>query len=78
MIAGYPSTDQLKLLEDLIPGESEHNANHLKIQTLLYSDLGARLPLHISLSRPVVLRTEQRSSFTDLLEKEIQESHIPP
>jgi hypothetical protein len=46
--------------------------------SLLHSDLGAQLPLHISLSRPVVLRTEQRASFTERLETVIKTAHIPP
>ncbi|KAJ5818189.1 hypothetical protein N7474_003780 [Penicillium riverlandense] len=59
---------ELPLLADLI--DSHHS--------LLHSDLGAQLPLHISLSRPVVLRTEQRASFTERLERVIKTAHIPP
>ncbi|KAJ5762971.1 hypothetical protein N7533_001652 [Penicillium manginii] len=46
------------------------------VHSLLHSDLGAQLPLHISLSRPVVLRTEQRASFTEALSKGVRSSGI--
>ncbi|KAJ5765290.1 hypothetical protein N7520_004849 [Penicillium odoratum] len=71
----YPSKEELLLLDDLIPNAS---SSHPKIQSLLHSDLGAQLPLHISLSRPVVLRTEQRRSFEESLQKKIEESQISP
>ncbi|KAJ5641824.1 hypothetical protein N7490_005824 [Penicillium lividum] len=71
----YPSKEELFLLDDLIPNAS---SSHPKIQSLLHSDLGAQLPLHISLSRPVVLRTEQRNSFEESLQKKIVESQISP
>ncbi|KAJ5953590.1 hypothetical protein N7454_000486 [Penicillium verhagenii] len=71
----YPSKEDLALLESLIPSTSSSQS---EIQSLLHSDLGAQLPLHISLSRPVVLRTEQRSSFEKLLQNAIEESQISP
>jgi hypothetical protein len=46
------------------------------VHSLLHSDLGAQLPLHISLSRPVVLRTEQRASFTEALSEGVRSSGI--
>ncbi|CAG7959182.1 unnamed protein product [Penicillium salamii] len=75
----YPTKEELSLLASLIaqsgntPTESSYD-----VHSLLHSDLGAQLPLHISLSRPVVLRTEQRASFTEKLQTSIKESHIPP
>ncbi|KAJ5642902.1 uncharacterized protein N7484_005409 [Penicillium longicatenatum] len=71
----YPSKEELVLLGNLIPQSSTSQPG---VQSLLHSDLGAQLPLHISLSRPVVLRTEQRSSFEISLKKEIEESQIAP
>ena len=50
----------------------------MTMHSLLRSDLGAQLPLHISLSRPVVLRTEQRQSFMETYQTAIQTSHVPP
>jgi hypothetical protein len=85
---GYPAKDELALLADLIdraqrlPTLSDDSdtatASTPRLHSLLHSDLGAQLPLHISLSAPVVLRTEQRASFTDALTRSIRESHIPP
>lgn len=49
-----------------------------RIHSLLYSDLGAPLPLHISLSRPVVLRTEQRVPFMEALQTDLQNAHVHP
>ncbi|KAJ5117284.1 Endoplasmic reticulum oxidoreductin-1 [Penicillium atrosanguineum] len=73
----YPAKNELALLADLI-AQAQGHSNGQSIHSLLHSDLGAQLPLHISLSRPVVLRTEQRSSFTELLQKSIRGSHIAP
>lgn len=79
-LAGCPSKDELALLEPVVMQEShrEPKEDAPSMQSLLHSDLGARLPLHISLSRPVVLRTEQRSGFTELLQRSIETSHISP
>ncbi|KAJ5538990.1 hypothetical protein N7513_007322 [Penicillium frequentans] len=71
----YPSKEELTLLGNLLPQPSP---SKLGIQSLVHSDLGAQLPLHISLSRPVVLRTEQRSSFERSLQTEIESSRIAP
>lgn len=75
---GYPSKNDLVVLSDIIAQADKFHGNEAEIHSLLHSDLGAQLPLHISLSRPVVLRTEQRVSFTEIFEKEIRNSHIRP
>lgn len=49
-----------------------------QVHSLLKSDLGAELPLHISLSRPIVLRAEQRQPFTDSLINAVSKSSICP
>ena len=66
-LAGHPSRDELTILQELLPSG---------IHSLLYSDLGAPLPLHISLSRPVVLRTEQRSLFVETFEMTLRAAHL--
>lgn len=48
------------------------------VHSLLHSDLGAQLPRHISLSRPVILRTEQRASFTEAFSEGVRSSGISP
>lgn len=42
------------------------------------SDLGAQLPLHVSLSRPIVLVTEQRQAFAEAFESSIFRSGTRP
>ncbi|EDN06193.1 conserved hypothetical protein [Histoplasma mississippiense (nom. inval.)] len=48
------------------------------IHGLLHTDLGAQVQLHISLSRPVMLLTEDRQPFRDLLTDALRESDIRP
>ncbi|KAJ5875147.1 uncharacterized protein N7473_012494 [Penicillium subrubescens] len=87
----YPAKNELALLAELIAraqcpvdlsddidSDVAGSASTPRLHSLLHSDLGAQLPLHISLSAPVVLRTEQRASFTEALTKGIRDSHIPP
>lgn len=47
-------------------------------QSLLHSDLGAQLPLHVSLSRPVALLTDQRGDFLDALRGTVTRAKIRP
>ena len=75
---GYPAREDLKGLQKLISRPPGSQSGNFEIHSLLHSDLGAQLPLHISLSRPVVLRTEQRTAFSEALQKEIEESRIHP
>lgn len=59
---------------------SAKNALPLKfpLHSLLTSDLGAELPLHISLSRTLMLGTEQRQPYTKNLEQAIGVSGVKP
>lgn len=77
--AGFPSKSELGVLETLIQkSESKLGDKPRVIHSLLRSDLGAQLPLHISLSRPVVLRTEQRQSFIDAYQTAVRDSIVSP
>lgn len=77
--AGCPSKDDLVILNEIVSlAGTREESDDMSMHSLLYSDLGAQSPLHISLSRPVVLRTEQRQSFTEALETGIRDSNIRP
>lgn len=65
---GYPSLEQVKVLQTIIDTANTKD----EIRSLLRSELGAQLPLHISLSAPLVLRTEQKSGFSDALREAIK------
>ena len=49
-----------------------------QLRSLVRSDLGTELPLHISLSRPIVLLTHQRQPFNDALSTAIWKSDVRP
>lgn len=49
-----------------------------RLSSFLTSDLGAPLPLHVSLSRPFVLRTEEKDDFLDELVASLQGCNLPP
>lgn len=75
----YPSKTELSILNDILSQVKDQLGDkERKIHSLLYSDLGAQLPLHISLSRPVVLVTEQRQQFSELLDDAVQDSDVHP
>lgn len=65
------------LQTDLQPLLSAASGNH-ELTTFLTSDLGAPLPLHISLSRPFVLRTEQKEMFREALARHIASTAVAP
>lgn len=76
-MTGYPRKDELSLLADVISHAGNvPDEKSPTVHSLLHSDLGAQLSLHISLSRPVILRTEQRVLFTEALQKAIHDSHV--
>ncbi|RAL03597.1 HVSL domain-containing protein [Aspergillus ibericus CBS 121593] len=74
----YPSKAELSILRDVIDQINDRlDDSTTQLHSLLHSDLGAQLPLHISLSRPVVLRTEQRQPFLEDFQSALRESSIP-
>ncbi|KAL4969344.1 HVSL domain-containing protein [Aspergillus stella-maris] len=78
-IEWYPVKEEWKILGSIIDqAGSSLRGEQEKLHSFLYSDLGAQLPLHISLSRPVVLRTEERQSFMEAFETALGSSAISP
>ncbi|KAI5798968.1 U6 snRNA phosphodiesterase Usb1 [Geopyxis carbonaria] len=53
-------------------------AEPLQLESHLKSDLGSELPLHLSLSRPNVLRTEQREGFLETLKERYRKARVKP
>ena len=49
-----------------------------KLHNLLQSELDVQLPLHVSLSAPLMLRTEQRAEFLEKLEIAVVGSGVRP
>jgi hypothetical protein len=69
---GHPIPHELELLQDLersavseIIQSQTHSSSYL--HSLLLSPIGVPLPLHISLSRPLVLKTSDKEPFTNHL-----------
>lgn len=59
------------MLSTLFPNNPTH-----KIHSLLQTDLGVSLPLHVSLSRPLVLKTEQKDHFLRELRQSLTSSGV--
>ncbi|KAJ4397369.1 poly(U)-specific 3'-to-5' RNA exonuclease [Gnomoniopsis smithogilvyi] len=70
-------TELKSLLLSAGAGKEEGEGNQ-QLTSFLTSDLGAPLPLHISLSRPFVLRTEQKDAFRDTLARRISSLGVVP
>lgn len=49
-----------------------------RLESHLVSELGSELPLHLSLSRPNVLRTEQREGFLETLTERYHKARVKP
>ncbi len=71
---GYPTPEEARHLSAIVAAAPQEDGSH----SSLVSPLGAQLPLHISLSRPVVLATDQREPFTELLRRSIASSGTRP
>lgn len=78
-----PSDEDLFHLEALISKIDHHPQDKSKpgipvcrIQSSLRSDLGVRLPLHVSLSAPLILTTDNKDAFEEELSKAIQNAKL--
>lgn len=70
-IEWHPAPAHHAALAGLIAALAHALAPLLTLTSFLTSDLGAPLPLHVSLSRPFVLRTDQKASFRTALTRRI-------
>ncbi|EPE29368.1 hypothetical protein GLAREA_00528 [Glarea lozoyensis ATCC 20868] len=75
-----PPTTEHIVVSDFLAKLIEATAtqNDFAICSFLSSDLGAPLPLHISLSRPIGLVTADKENFVELLERVIRTCGIRP
>ncbi|KAL8679150.1 MAG: hypothetical protein Q9186_004541 [Xanthomendoza sp. 1 TL-2023] len=77
-VDGHPSSSETNILTRILADVEAALPPDVRLQSLLKSELGAGLPLHVSLSRTLMLATHQRRSFTDALQTAIGESGVQP
>ncbi|MCJ1435891.1 poly(U)-specific 3'-to-5' RNA exonuclease [Xylographa pallens] len=78
-IEWYPTTAESSKLATLIDKlNDEVFDGDAKLQSLLQSELGAELPLHISLSRSLMLLTDERQPFVDTFKHFLDKSTVRP
>ncbi|KAI0021110.1 U6 snRNA phosphodiesterase Usb1 [Xylariomycetidae sp. FL0641] len=82
-IEWHPDAEERNHLSALLANLRARLARHADLSSttltsLLTSDLGAPQPLHISLSRPIVLATPQRDAFVSRLTRSLQRSGVRP
>lgn len=70
----YPRANETQLLQDMITRTT--GSSSVKVQSLLQSDLGIALPLHISLSRTLSLQTNGREDFLTRLKSLVGDAGI--
>lgn len=79
-----PSNEDLACLDKVIAeaagqlqSPSSSNTGVFSMQSSLRTDLGARLPLHISLSVPLILTTENKDNFEQDISDEVRSAKVP-
>ncbi|KAL8936141.1 MAG: hypothetical protein Q9216_005089 [Gyalolechia sp. 2 TL-2023] len=77
-IEWHPSRLEIKALSEVLTNAERKVPPGAGLHSLLKSELGADQPLHISLSRTLMLATEKRQSFINDLQVAIKESSINP
>ncbi|KAL6892590.1 hypothetical protein HDV57DRAFT_188384 [Trichoderma longibrachiatum] len=76
-IEWHPLADQHEKLVQLVSKVNDAIGSRAKLHSFLTSDLGAPLPLHISLSRPLSLSTSTKDRFLDQISSALQASGVP-
>ncbi|KAH6884550.1 hypothetical protein B0T10DRAFT_132214 [Thelonectria olida] len=71
----YPTAMQHRLLCDLLDDIQAH-LDEVELHNFLISDLGAPLPLHISLSRPLSLPTHDKDTFLEKITHTLRASTV--
>ncbi|KIW20180.1 hypothetical protein PV08_00755 [Exophiala spinifera] len=72
----HPSKEELVILDDVIEHAKPLNDVGKSIHSFLRSELGALQPLHISLSAPLVLRTEEKGPFEERVCSEVRQRRV--
>ena len=73
---GSPSESQHKFMSDFLETVESELGDEIDLHKFLTSDLGAPLPLHISLSRPLSLSTAEKDEFRNQLAETIRASGV--
>ncbi|KAI9737658.1 MAG: poly(U)-specific 3'-to-5' RNA exonuclease [Claussenomyces sp. TS43310] len=77
-IEWHPTAREYELLSEVIAVIADKAAARINVKTLLTSELGAPLPLHISLSRSMGLATEIKDQFLVSIKAYITASRVRP
>ncbi|KAL7926289.1 hypothetical protein ACQKWADRAFT_282323 [Trichoderma austrokoningii] len=72
----HPLAEQQEKLVRLISRVNEDIGCQIKLHSFMTSDLGAPLPLHISLSRPISLTTSSKDHFLGQISSAINTSNV--
>ncbi|PTB68739.1 hypothetical protein BBK36DRAFT_1191752 [Trichoderma citrinoviride] len=75
-IEWHPLAGQHDKLVQLVCKVNDAIGSQVKLHSFLTSDLGAPLPLHISLSRPLSLSTSNKDRFLDQISSALQSSGV--
>lgn len=78
LLASFLAALQRRLLSEYHHLSPESDAETEVITSLLASDLGIPQPLHVSLSRPVVLATATKDAFLDRVQDRVRRAGVPP
>ena len=75
---GHPQKEETERLLKLLADINHGSQSTTPVHSLIRSELGENLPLHISLSRPINLATHQRQAFTDRLISDMSRFNVRP